>query len=263
MLPLVDKPSIQYVVEEAVGVGITDILIITGRGKRTIEDHFDRSFELEYYLERAGKTEELDRMRAIADMAQIHYVRQPEPLGLGHAISVARDHVGQEPFIVLLPDDIMLEKSGTLRGMLAAYERTGSSVLALMKVSREQLSLYGCVAYEDAGESLVRVLGVVEKPAQEEAPSDLGVMGRYILTAGIFDAIDKTQPGHGGEIQLTDAIRGLLQTESVYGFCFSEGRYDVGNKLDYLRATLELALERDDLGPPLRAYLVDLLGGET
>jgi len=262
MLPLVDKPAIQYVVEEAVSVGITDILIISGRGKRTIEDHFDRSFELEYYLEKGGKNEELAQMRAIADMAEIHYVRQGEPLGLGHAVSVAREHVDDQPFVVMLGDDIMHEKSGILAGMLAAHERTGSSVLALKSVNHSEVSLYGCVAHEPAGDSLVRVLDIIEKPAPEDAPSDLGVMGRYVLTPGIFDAIEQTAPGRGGEIQLTDAIKVLMGTEAVYGYSFVHGRYDVGNKLDYLRATVEFALEREDLGPALRIFLKDFLGPE-
>jgi UTP--glucose-1-phosphate uridylyltransferase len=259
MLPLVDKPAIQYVVEEAVSVGITDILIITGRGKRTIEDHFDRSFELEYYLQQSGKEDDLAQMRAIADMADIHYVRQGEPLGLGHAVSVAREHVADQPFAVLLGDDIMHHTSGILAGMLAAHDRTGSSVLALKKVDRRETSLYGCVAHEPAGDNLVQVRDLIEKPKPEEAPSDLGVMGRYVFTPGIFGAIEKTPPGRGNEIQLTDAIKLLLATEDVYGYCFEHGRYDVGNKLDYLKATVEFALERDDLGPPLRAFLKDFL----
>ncbi|HEY3809837.1 MAG TPA: UTP--glucose-1-phosphate uridylyltransferase GalU [Acidimicrobiales bacterium] len=260
MLPLVDKPAIQYVVEEAVQNGITDILVITGRGKRTLEDHFDRSFELEFYLERAGKHEALAEMRAIAEMAEIHYVRQGEPLGLGHAVSVAREHVGDQPFVVLLGDDIMHEKSGILAGMLAAHHRYQASVLALKVVTPEEISAYGSAAAEPVEDSLVRVYDVVEKPAPEEAPSNLGVMGRYVLTPGIFDAIAQTKPGRGGEIQLTDAIKILIETERVYGYTFEQGRFDVGNKLDYLRATVELALERDDLGPAFRAYLEARLG---
>ena len=262
MLPLVDKPAIQYVVEEAVAVGITDILVITGRGKRSLEDHFDRSFELEFYLEEAGKKEELAQMRAIADMADIHYVRQGEPRGLGHAVSVAREHVGGQPFVVMLGDDIMHEKSGILEGMLAAHDRTGGSILALKKVSEEEISLYGSAAAEPAGDNLVRVHDIVEKPSPEEAPSDLGVMGRYVLSPGIFDALADTPPGRGGEIQLTDAIKLLLLTEPVYGYVFTHGRYDVGNKRDYLRATVEFALEREDLGPDFRAYLHKLLDVE-
>jgi UTP--glucose-1-phosphate uridylyltransferase len=262
MLPLVDKPAIQYVVEESVSVGITDILVITGRGKRSLEDHFDRSFELEYYLEQKGKHDELDEMRAIADLARIHTVRQGEPLGLGHAVSMAEDHVGGEPFVVLLGDDVMHPQAGVLAGMLAAYQRHGASTLALKHVPRAEISSYGSVVVEpvDQEDSLVRVRDLVEKPKPEEAPSDLGVMGRYVLTPAIFDALARTKPGSGGEIQLTDAIRLLLDAEPVYGYTFERGRFDAGNKVDYLRATVELALERPDLGPPLRAYLEQRFG---
>jgi UTP--glucose-1-phosphate uridylyltransferase len=255
MVALVDKPAIQYVVEEAAQNGITDIVIVTGRGKGSLEDHFDRSFELEHRLADAGKHRELAELRAIADLATMHYVRQGEPLGLGHAVSVARDHVGDEAFVVMLPDDIMHEKSGILAGMLAAHERHGGSVLALKNVRPDEISLYGSVAAEEVDESLVRVHDLVEKPRPEDAPSNLAVMGRYVLTPTIFDAIARTTPGRGGEIQLTDAIKILLASEPVYGYTFSEGRFDVGNKLDYLKATFALALERDDLGPPLRAFL--------
>ncbi len=255
MLALVDKPAIQYVVEEAVQNGITDILIITGRGKESLENHFDRSLELEHHLERAGKHELLAEMRAIAQLADIHYIRQGEPRGLGHAVSMAHQHVGDQSFVVMLGDDIMHEKSGILAGMLAAHDRHRASVLALKKVTPAEISSYGSVAATDLEESLVRVHDLVEKPTPEEAPSNLGVMGRYVLTPGIFEAIAQTKPGRGGEIQLTDAIKLLLGTEPVYGFTFTEGRFDVGNKLDYLRATVELALERDDLGPAFRAFL--------
>ena len=255
MLALVDKPAIQYVVEEAVQNGITDILIITGRGKESLENHFDRSVELEHNLERTGKHQLLAEMRAIADLADIHYVRQGEPRGLGHAVSMARHHVGDQPFVVMLGDDIMHEKSGILAGMLAAHDRHRASVLALKKVTPAEISSYGSVAATDVEESLVQVHDLVEKPAPEEAPSNLGIMGRYVLTAGIFEAIAQTKPGRGGEIQLTDAIKLLLGSEPVYGYTFSEGRFDVGNKLDYLRATVEFALERDDLGPAFRAFL--------
>jgi UTP--glucose-1-phosphate uridylyltransferase len=262
LLPLVDKPVIQYIVEEAVHNGITDILLITGRGKGSLEDHFDRSFELEYYLDRKGKRDELDQMRAIADLATVHTVRQGEPLGLGHAVSLAADHVGDEPFLVMLGDDIMQEEAGVLAGMLSAHRRHQASILALKHVSRQEISAYGSAAVEPVAhdESLVRVHDLVEKPTPEEAPSDLGVMGRYVLTPGIFDAIGRTKAGSGGEIQLTDAIRLLLDTEPVYGYPFEHGRFDAGNKLDYLRATVELALERPDLGPPFRAYLQERFG---
>ena len=259
MLPLVDKPAIQYVVEEAVSAGITDILIITGRGKRDIEDHFDRSVELEQLLRQGGKEEELGRIRAISGMASIHFIRQGEPLGLGHAVGMARAHIGDEPFAVLLGDDLMHPKAGVLAGMMVAHERTGGSVLALKRVERREVSLYGCAAVEPAGDTLVRVHDVVEKPAPEDAPSDLGMMGRYVLTPAIFDAIGRTGPGRGGEIQLTDAIKTLMGEEPVFGYTFSEGRFDTGNKIDFLKATVLFALEREDLGPEFRAFLADVV----
>jgi UTP--glucose-1-phosphate uridylyltransferase len=261
MLPLVDKPAIQYVVEEAVRAGLTDILIITGRGKRSLEDHFDRSFELEYYLEQGGKHEELKEMRAIAEMADIHYVRQGEPLGLGHAVSVAAQHVDDQPFAVLLGDDIMHEKAGILEDMLRLYDRFSQSVVALKEVPLPEVSSYGCATPQVVEDGLVRILDIVEKPDPAEAPSNLAVMGRYVFTPEIFATLHDVKPGKGGEIQLTDAIKLLLSTQTVYGYTFREGRFDVGNKLDYLRATVELALEREDLGPPFRQYLLDRLGG--
>jgi UTP--glucose-1-phosphate uridylyltransferase len=259
MLPLVDKPAIQYVVEEAVSVGITDILVITGRGKRSLEDHFDRSFELEYYLEEGGKLEDLAEMRRIADMAEIHYVRQGEPKGLGHAVLAAKDHVGNRPFAVLLGDDIMHQQAGVLADMLEVYRRRERSVLALKEVGREEISSYGCAVMKPVDDRLVEITDLVEKPAPEEAPSNLAVMGRYVFGPQIFDILEQTQPGRGGEIQLTDAVKTLAETETVYGWTFRWGRFDVGNKLDYLRATVELALERDDLGPPFRKYLEERL----
>ncbi len=260
MLPLVDKPAIQYVVEEAVSVGITDILVITGRGKRSLEDHFDRSFELEYYLEEGGKLAELAEMRRIAEMAEIHYVRQGEPRGLGHAVLVASEHVGNLPFVVLLGDDIMHPDSGVLAGMLAVYERYGHSVVALKEVPAEDISSYGCAAVTALEENIVKVDDLVEKPAQDEAPSNLAVMGRYVFGPEIFEVLAETKPGRGGEIQLTDAIKALGEHEPVYGWTFREGRFDVGNKLDYLEATVELALEREDIGPAFRQFLVERLG---
>jgi UTP--glucose-1-phosphate uridylyltransferase len=260
MLPVVDKPAIQYVVEEAVRAGIDDILIITGRGKRSLEDHFDRNVELELELEQRGRLEALKEIRALADLADIHYVRQGEPLGLGHAVSVARKHVGDNPFVVLLGDDLIDERLPLLEGMIEADERLDSSVIALMEV--ENPSLYGCARVEPAGEdNLVRMLDIVEKPAAADAPSNLAVMGRYVFSPAIFDALAQVQPGVGGEIQLTDAIALLLNEQAVYGYTFSEGRYDTGNKLDYLRATVELAARRDDLGPDFRAFLKDFVKG--
>jgi UTP--glucose-1-phosphate uridylyltransferase len=258
MLPLVDKPAIQFVVEEAVRAGLCDILFITGRSKRTLEDHFDRSFELEHFLEAAGKLDLLEEVRAIGDMADIHYVRQGEPLGLGHAVSVAREHVGDASFAVMLADDIMHASAPVLESMIEAHERTGFSVIALKQVDPSETSLYGCVAPEPGPDGLVQIVDMVEKPAPEDAPSNLAVMGRYVFTPRIFEALEQVKPGKGGEIQLTDAIGILGKDEPVYGYVFEKGRYDVGNKLDYLRATVEFALEREDLGPAFRAFLADV-----
>jgi len=259
MLPIVDKPAIQYVVEEAVRAGIDDILIITGRSKRSLEDHFDRNFELEYFLEDRGKTSDLAEVRRLAELADIHYVRQGEPLGLGHAVSVARKHVGNEPFVVMLGDDIMDENCTVLLEMMKTQDETGGSVIALSEFPIEEISSYGCVDPEHITEQLVRINRIVEKPAPADAPSNLAVMGRYVFTPGIFDALSETRPGVGGEIQLTDAIELLLQTEDVHGWVFTGGRFDVGRKIDFLRATVELALVRSDLGEEFREYLIDLV----
>ncbi len=260
MLPLLDKPAIQYVVEEAVRVGITDILIITGRGKRSIEDHFDRSIELEHFLESKGKFDELKQVREISDMATIHYIRQRDPLGLGHAVAVAEEHVGDEPFAVLLGDDIMAETNPLLAEMLRIHERYGRSVLAAMQVVRDEISLYGCIEPEFVEEdTLARVLSIVEKPDPESAPSNLAAIGRYVLTPEIFEALRQLEPGVGGEIQLTDAINVLAQEQAVYAHVFEGGRFDVGNKLDYVKATIEIAIDRDDIGKDLRRWLADLV----
>jgi UTP--glucose-1-phosphate uridylyltransferase len=259
MLPVVDKPAIQYVVEEAVAAGIDDILIITGRGKRTLEDHFDRNFELEYYLAERDKQADLDTVRHLAEMADIHYVRQGEPLGLGHAVSVARKHVGDNPFVVMLGDDIMDHRSTVLSDMITAYLHYGRSVIALSEFPPEEISSYGCVDPEVISDELVQIRGIVEKPAPADAPSNLAVMGRYVFTPEIFTALETVEPGVGGEIQLTDAVAGLLATQSVYGWVFSHGRYDIGKKLDYLRATVEMAAEREDLGPEFREFLIDFV----
>jgi UTP--glucose-1-phosphate uridylyltransferase len=255
MLPVVDKPAIQYVVEEAVRSGIDDILIITGRNKHSLEDHFDRRIELEHELETKGKHDLLSDVRSLADLADIHYVRQGEALGLGHAVSVARKHVGDHPFAVMLGDDIMDDRSTVLSEMIDTHEATGSSVIACKEFPPELISHYGCVDFEPAGERLLKILGIVEKPKPEDARSSWAVLGRYVFTPTIFDAIEKVGPGAGGEIQLTDAIGVLLQTEDVLGYTFVDGRYDVGNKQDYLRATVELALAREDLGPEFRTWL--------
>jgi UTP--glucose-1-phosphate uridylyltransferase len=259
MMPVVDKPAIQYVVEEAVRAGIDDILLITGRGKRGLEDHFDRNVELELLLEQRGRLDALKEIRAVSELADIHYVRQGEPLGLGHAVSMARKHIGDNPFVVLLGDDIIDERVPLLEGMIESYERLGSSVIALMEV--DDPSLYGCARAEPAGDNLVRILDIVEKPAPADAPSNLAVMGRYVFTPDIFDALAQVRPGVGGEIQLTDAIALLLERQTVYGYTFSEGRYDTGKKLDYLRATVEFAARREDLGPEFRAFLTEFVRG--
>ena len=259
MLPVVDKPSIQYVVEEAVRAGITDILVITGRSKRAIEDHFDRNFELEYYLEQAGKHDLLKEVQASAELADIHYVRQRDPLGLGHAVSVARSHIGNEPFAVLLADDIMIDDSTLLRAMLDVHDRYGRSVVALQEVAPDEVSSYGCVEPDSLHEDLVEIRRIVEKPALDQAPSNLAVMGRYVFTPEIFDALDRIEPGRGGELQLTDAIQLLLDEQTVYGQRLHFGRYDVGQKVDFLRANIELALDRPDLGPQVEEFLREIM----
>jgi UTP--glucose-1-phosphate uridylyltransferase len=260
MLPVVDRPAIQYVVEEAVQAGLTDILIITGRNKRAVEDHFDRNFELEHYLETSGKHAMLKEVQFASDLADIHYVRQKDPLGLGHAVSVARHHVGNEPFAVLLADDLMVDDAALLRSMIGVYDRTGSSVVAIQEVTPEEISLYGCVEPEGIdAEGVVNIRRIVEKPAREVAPSNLAVIGRYVFTPEIFDALGRIEPGAGGELQLTDAIALLLGEQRVYGLRCEGGRYDIGHKLDFLRANIELALDREDLGPPLAASMREIL----
>lgn len=261
MLPIVDKPSIQYVVEEAVRAGLTDILIVTGRSKRAIEDHFDRNFELEHYLEKGGKTDLLKDVQAASEMADIHYIRQRDPLGLGHAVSVARQHIGDEPFAVLLGDDIMVDDSALLRSMLDVHDRYGRSVIALQEVAPDEISSYGCVEPEHVHEhdGLVEVQRIVEKPPADEAPSNLAVIGRYVFTPEIFDALDRIEPGRGGELQLTDAIALLLADQSVYGRIFETGRFDVGQKVDFLRANIELALDRPELAVEVEAVLLEIV----
>jgi UTP--glucose-1-phosphate uridylyltransferase len=259
MLPLVDKPAIQYVVEEAVRTGIRDILIVTGRGKRTLEDHFDRSFELEHYLETSGKYEQLKEVRQITEMAMIQYIRQRDPLGLGDAVATAEPHVGGEPFAVLLGDDIIATADPMLQRMITVYERYGRSVIAVQEVRRDEIHLYGAVKPEMVEDDLARVVDIVEKPSPEDAPSNLAAIGRYVLTPEIFDAIRETPPGAGGEIQLTDAIGLLAREQAVYAYVFDGVRYDLGKRLDYLKATVELAAEREDVGPEFRAFLSDLV----
>jgi UTP--glucose-1-phosphate uridylyltransferase len=258
MLPVVDQPVIQYVIEEAVDAGIEDILIVTSRHKKVIEDHFDRLNELEDQLDAKGKTAEAEQVRALSTLAQLHYVRQGEALGLGHAIGTARNHVGDEPFVVLLGDDIIRPEAGVVKGMIEAYNEHQCSVVALMEVPKEDISAYGCAAATEVGERLVKVSELVEKPAPEVAPSNLAVMGRYLFTPSIFEEIAATKPGVGGEIQITDAMSSLLEKEQMLGFTFTEGRFDTGKKLDYLRAVVEMALMRDDLGDGFREILSEI-----
>jgi UTP--glucose-1-phosphate uridylyltransferase len=259
MLPIVDTPSIQFVVEEAALAGLTDILIVTGRGKRSIEDHFDRSFELEYFLENKGKSDELKKVREISEIATIHHIRQRDPLGLGHAVAAAEEHVSGESFAVLLGDDLIHPSMPLLQEMLAVHERSGRSVIAAMQVAREELLWYGCIEPEQVGDNLFRVKSIVEKPAPEEAPSTMAAIGRYVFTPEIFRALGETQPGRGGEIQLTDAINLLAQEQDVFAYSFDRGRFDVGNKLDYLKATVEFAIEREDVGEEFSRYLAEVV----
>jgi UTP--glucose-1-phosphate uridylyltransferase len=262
MLPVIDVPAIQLVVEEAARAGIDDVLIVTGRGQRAIEDHFDRNLELERFLEDKQKFDELKRIRQISDMAEVHYIRQKEALGLGHAVSVAQAHVGDEPFVVMLGDDLIHPSEPLLGKMLRAHETFGRSVIAAMEVSKQEIAMYGCIQPEPFEEDLVRILSIIEKPSPAEAPSNLAVIGRYVLTPEIFDALRRTTPGRGGEIQLTDAINLLAQEQAVYAYRFEGRRFDVGNPLDYLKATVELGAERDDLGPEFRAWLAQYVQRE-
>jgi UTP--glucose-1-phosphate uridylyltransferase len=264
MIPVVDKPGIQYVVEEAVRAGLHDILIVTSRGKITVEDHFDKSLELEHHLEGAGKLEELEEVRYIAELADVHFVRQKEPLGFGHAVSVARDHVAGQPFVVMVGDEIVPEPIGTepplVERMIQIYEQRHASVVAVANVERAEISSYGAIDAEQIGEEdVVRVRDMVEKPAPEDAPSTLGSRGRYVFTPDIFDALDRTKQGVGGEIQLTDGIRLLAKEREVYAYIHSGPMYDVGKKLDYLKASVELALRRDELAKPFAEYLRDVV----
>lgn len=255
MLPLVDKPLIQYAVEEAVSAGIKQILIITALGKYSIEDHFDRNFELERVLQRKGDHRNLERVRKISDMATIAYTRQKQQLGLGHAVLTAREFMNDEPFVVILPDDIIECEVSCIGQMLEACKRFPHSMIAVERVKREDIKSYGVIQPELVGERVYRVRSLVEKPAPEEAPSDLGIVGRYILTPGIFEALEVTPRGKGGEIQLTDALQLLLEKEPIYAYEFQGTRYDAGTPLGYLKASVEHALRRRDIGPQFRQYL--------
>ena len=260
MLPLIDKPLVQYVVEEAVASGIEQILFVTGRGKRAIEDHFDISFELESLLYEKGKDMELHQVREIAEMANIFFVRQKEALGLGHAILCAKEFIGDEPFAVLLGDDIIDAEQPCLAQLLEAYESYRSPVLALEQVPIENISSYGCVRANHLSNRVYEVLDLVEKPPVAEAPSDLAIIGRYILTPGIFPILENQEPGKGGEIQLTDAIRTLSRQEPIYGCRFEGVRHDCGDKLGFLKATVDMALKREEFNGDFEAFLRMRLG---
>lgn len=259
MLPVVDKPVIQYVVEEAVEAGIEAVLIVTGRGKEAIENHFDVSFELEQLLEARGKKEELATVRAIASMVEVGYVRQKEALGLGHAVLCARHWIGNEPFAVFLGDDIVVSDTPCIRQMLDVFEREGRSVLGVMEVGREETRKYGIVAGEPVEDRLVRVTDIVEKPEPDAAPSTTAVIGRYVFTPTIFEELERTRADTSGEIQLTSAIRALLDHETVLAYRFEGRRYDTGDRLGFLQATVETALSRPDLAGPFRDYLKRVL----
>jgi len=264
MLPLVDKPLIQYGVEEAIHSGMNNIIIVTGRGKSAIEDHFDVSFELEHLLETRGKRDLLAQVRSISDMIDVSYVRQKEALGLGHAVLRAKELVGPEPFAVVLSDDVIDAEIPCLQQLLEIHQFYGASVLALMEVDGPEISSYGVVdadpvSHPGLGDhSLFRIHSLVEKPKREEAPSNLAIIGRYILTPEIFESIEAIDPGSGGEIQLTDSLKHLLRSRPIYGLKFEGKRYDAGDKLGFLKATVEFALKRHDLGGPFRQYLKSL-----
>jgi UTP--glucose-1-phosphate uridylyltransferase len=256
MMPVVDKPAIQYVVEEAVTAGLDDILMITGRNKRSLEDHFDRMFELEASLEAKGDLDRLARVREPAELATVHYVRQGDPRGLGHAVLCARQHVGDQPFAVLLGDDLIDARDPLLSRMIEVQQQRGGSVIALIQVPESQIGLYGCAAVEETGEGdVLRITDLVEKPEPDQAPSNYAVIGRYVLSAGIFPVLEKTAPGRGGEIQLTDAMRELAGSEPLHGVLFHGRRYDTGDRADYLKAIVQLACDRPDLGPEFVTWL--------
>ncbi len=257
LLPIVDRPAVQYIVEECVRAGIDDVLFVTAFGKASLEDHFDRRLDLEAALAAKGKDDDLEVVRGLAELATIHSVRQPEPLGLGHAVLMGQDHVGpDESFAVLLGDDLLGTASTFLSRMVEAHERTGRPVVALLEVPEDQVHLYGVAAVEPTGtDGEVRVTGLVEKPPAGEAPSNLIVVGRYVLPGSIFEVLRTTAPGRGGEIQLTDALQAMAEDEPIVGIVLDEPRYDAGDKLGFLQANVEFAVQRDDIGPALLAWL--------
>ncbi|WP_297631155.1 UTP--glucose-1-phosphate uridylyltransferase GalU [uncultured Clostridium sp.] len=255
MLPIVDKPTIQYIIEEAVASGIEEILIITGRNKKCIEDHFDKSIELEMELEKSGKEELLELVRDISDMVDIHYIRQKEPRGLGHAICCAKTFVGNEPFAVLLGDDVVANEKPCLKQLMECYNEYKTSILGVQTVRKEDVSKYGIVNGIHIEDKVYKVKDLVEKPSVEEAPSNVAILGRYIITPQIFEILENTKPGKGNEIQLTDALKTLISNEAMYAYNFEGRRYDVGDKQGFLEATIEFSLKRDDLRESVLEYL--------
>ena len=257
MLPLVDKPLIQYAVEEAKASGLSEIIIVTGMGKTAIEDHFDTSFELEMLLRERDKTELLKMIENVSDMVHFAYTRQKKPLGLGHAIGITKNLINNEPFAVFLSDDIIDSKTPAMKQMVEVFKRYGTSILAVQKVPKSQAHLYGIIKGKKVAPGVYKVLDLVEKP-KSNPPSDLAIIGRYILTPGIFNALEETKPGKGGEIQLTDALKILIRTQDVFAFEFEGTRYDAGDKLGFLKANVSLALKRPDLKADLRKFLRDI-----
>ena len=255
MLPIVDKPTIQFIVEEAVESGIEDIIIVTGRSKRSIEDHFDKSIELELELQKKGKEDLLELTRQVSDLANIHYIRQKEPKGLGHAILTARNFIGDEPFAVLLGDDIIVSEKPCLKQMIEVFNEYNTSILGVQTVPYEDVNKYGIVKGENIRDRIYEVTDMVEKPNREEAPSNVAILGRYIITPKIFEFLETQEAGAEGEIQLTDALKNLCKVEDIYAYDFIGKRYDVGNKMGFLQATVEFALRRDDLRDDFLEYL--------
>ena len=258
MLPIVDKPTMQYIIEEAIESGIEEILIITGRNKKSIEDHFDKSVELELELENKHKDELLKQVRDISNMVNIHFIRQKEPKGLGHAINCARAFVGNEPFAVMLGDDIVDAKTPCLKQLMDCFEEKGTTILGVQEVDKENVDKYGIVDGVQISDKVYKVNNLVEKPRVDLAPSNVAILGRYIITPEIFDILDNTKPGKGGEIQLTDALKTLIESQEMNAYIFEGRRYDVGDKLGFLQATVEFALKRDELKVPFMEYLQTL-----
>ena len=263
MLPIVDKPTMQYIIEEAIESGIEEILIITGRNKKSIEDHFDKSVELELELENKHKDELLKQVRDISNMVNIHFIRQKEPKGLGHAINCARAFVGNEPFAVMLGDDIVDASTPCLKQLMDCFEEKGTTILGVQEVDKENVDKYGIVDGIQISDKVYKVNNLVEKPQVDVAPSNIAILGRYIITPEIFDILDNTKPGKGGEIQLTDALKTLIAQQDMYAYIFEGRRYDVGDKLGFLEATVEFALKRDELKVPFMKYLQTLKNNDN